>query len=223
MNSSMADDDDEDDDGCAGAPVPSSRRSAEAAASAAFGSPLPPPPPPPSPLLPPPPPAPPPPPPSPPPSPLPPVAFTASVTSKGAHPKPRCPPASWPNRMLATSNAEHAVREAPAEQGLTLVHFWLNVSAFCWIRGALRGCFGSVFEVGLGGNRGFLGCNLRQKRLRSSSNVNECKPLPQRGKTRAQPGQCPRIVAPPRAQLARARPGTRGLHSSTSQLNVSLV
>jgi len=43
--------------------------------------------------------------------------------------------------------------------------FQLNVSAFCEIGGAFRGCLGGVWEAS-GGIRGCLGCISCQKRLR---------------------------------------------------------
>jgi hypothetical protein len=52
-------------------------------------------------------------------------------------------------------------------RGLHSSAFRLNVSAFCGIGGASRGCLGVVYEV-LGGIRGCLGCTLCHKRLRLS-------------------------------------------------------
>ena len=54
-----------------------------------------------------------------------------------------------------------------AIRGLHSSTFRLNVSAFCGIGGAFKGCLGGVQEV-LGGIRGCSGCILCQERLRLS-------------------------------------------------------
>jgi len=53
------------------------------------------------------------------------------------------------------------------KQGLTLVHFRLNASAFCGMGGAFRGCLGGVQEVRWR-MRVYIGCILCKKRLRLS-------------------------------------------------------
>ena len=49
-------------------------------------------------------------------------------------------------------------------RGLRLSTLWLNLSAFCGIGGAFRGCLSGVQGV----SGGMVGCVLCQKRLRSS-------------------------------------------------------
>ena len=76
--------------------------------------------------------------------------------------------------MLINAVKELDVRVAG--RGLHSSTFWLNVSAFCGIGGASRGCFEGIEEVS-GVTRGCVGCVLCQKWLRLSSKVAECKPL----------------------------------------------
>jgi len=63
----------------------------------------------------------------------------------------------------------------------------------------------------LGGIMVGLGCVLCQKRLKLSSNVDKCKPL-------GGGQQVPEVGAGEEEE--RRRPGGRGLHSSTFQLNL---
>ena len=49
------------------------------------------------------------------------------------------------------------LHEVPAGRGLHSSTFRLNVSAFCGVGGAFRGCSGGVYEV-LRGSRRCLGC-----------------------------------------------------------------
>ena len=55
----------------------------------------------------------------------------------------------------------------PRSRGLHSSTFRLNVSAFCGIGVASRGCLGGVQKV-LGGGRGVRGCSGCMKRLRLS-------------------------------------------------------
>ena len=99
----------------------------------------------------------------------------------------------------------------------------------------------------LGGIRRYVGCQLCQKRLRLSSKVDECKPLPQtrapvprsthawfsdfslkwtpRGGAPRHPSAHPRPPGSRRRPMwcCRSRPRGRGLHSSTIWLNLSAL
>ena len=81
--------------------------------------------------------------------------------------------------VLGTSNTAHLL--SAASQGLTIVNFSAQRKPFLQNRGyvweLLRGCLGGIKEV-IGVVTGCVGCILCQKRLRLSSKVDECKPLP---------------------------------------------
>jgi hypothetical protein len=55
--------------------------------------------------------------------------------------------------MRGGTGGVDAVARAGTRQGLTLVHFQLNLSAFCVTGGAVRVCFGGVEGV-VGGSKG---------------------------------------------------------------------
>jgi hypothetical protein len=107
-----------------------------------------------------------------------------------AAPAPRGPRRSGLPPGEGGPHARHAVHEAlhrhgggeggPHVRGAHSSTFQLNVRAF-WYMGAH---LGGVYGV-LGGISGHLGCIVCQKRLRLSSEVDGCKPLPHVGAVRA--------------------------------------
>jgi hypothetical protein len=77
------------------------------------------------------------------------------------------PPTRTPRRRLQQRPPRPRRQRRPQTRGLHSSTFQLNISAFCGIGGALRGCLASFQEVA-GGMRRWLGCILCQKRLRLS-------------------------------------------------------
>jgi len=137
----------------------------------------------------------------------------------------------------------HTQRRRRRRQGLTLVHFSAQHKRILWDRGEFRDYLRGVSQV-LAGGRGSLGCILCRKRLRLSREVDQCKPLDgggggggaraggdgRRGGHHGRAG----VPADPAGADGAAGAGRgagdgvqqqvvggRGLHSSTSLLNLS--
>ena len=107
-------------------------------------------------------------------------------------------------RPLPSDSTRTVESKAPTARGLHSFTSQLNVSAFYGIGGAWGGfvaCVKGVFRV----VRVFCVC---QARLKLSSKVNECKPLPT---ARKRLRSCPSGTGPM----------CRGSHSSTFRLNLS--
>ena len=79
---------------------------------------------------------------------VPPLTFHKAMTTPVGVTTTRSMTARMGHDALATTRIAAASPAAsPADQGPTLVHFWLRVSAFCGIGGASRECLEVVLRV----------------------------------------------------------------------------
>jgi hypothetical protein len=150
-----------------------------------------------------------------------PVPPAPTSRAPGTHPERRRH-MSW----NPTGSCAPAPTAAPPARGLHSSTFQLNLSAFCGIGVAFRGCFEGVWGV-IGDAKGYFGCISCQKWLILSWKLDECKPLPpaarsERRRHRSSHSTDSRSAAPTSSPPG-ARPLPRGLHSFTVQLNLSRV